>query len=136
MKSSNRIINKVLVSLFALLLTTIGLGDLSQAFGEDPREARFPKMRFQRTDVEGFDSTGNGDFYTEFLKDKTVIVQLFYQDCTGGVCEEGMQKLKQVQLYKIEAFRTPSLFIIAYQIFTLFSGTTYIRSPGLISKAL
>lgn len=86
------------------------IGDPIRAFAKDPRADRFPKITVQGADrvtaegaqaaiPQGFDAAADRnavDFYNEFIKGKTVIINFFYTKCSR-ICNEGTRNLVQVQ---------------------------------------
>lgn len=75
--------------LLASALLAWGIGD--RAIAEDkPAGSRFPNVTLR---------TQNGEeveFYNDLIKDKNVIINMMYTQCTG-ICDQSAEKLEQVQ---------------------------------------
>ena len=90
---------------FIFVLLCWGIGDRPQALAEDPRASRFPKVTLQSAENAASDSeavaaasdSNDVDFYNEFVKGKTVLINFFYTKCDGKLCDQATRNLVQVQ---------------------------------------
>jgi protein SCO1 len=78
----------VLVFTFTLLIW--GIVDDPRALAENKAAKRFPKVTLKTQDGEKV------EFYNNLIKDKIVIINMMYTQCTG-LCEQTTEKLVQVQ---------------------------------------
>jgi cytochrome oxidase Cu insertion factor (SCO1/SenC/PrrC family)/peroxiredoxin len=98
MQSTTRTAGMSLLSPFFWVLLVAGICHWSHAQGPDAPETRFGKIRLQdaSADASVSDSTGT-DFYENYIKGKTVLINFFYAQCDQGVCDQVMSKLEKVQ---------------------------------------
>ena len=102
MKTISRAVARLLLAPFFCVLLVSGFCHWSQAqvVGPNSREARFGKIRLQnalQSANAALTSSAATDFYEQYIKGKTVLINFFYAQCDQGVCDQVMSKLAKVQ---------------------------------------